>query len=93
MNTKLAAAIAVSVLSFTNLPAQDATVVADNLQYSREFYSGVHFQTTATLPRSFSYERYPDNGPERIRCDEDTFAQGYGAPRKSRQQRLKNSLI
>jgi tetratricopeptide (TPR) repeat protein len=69
------------VLSFaaSSLYAQsDAKVVADNLAYSREFYAGVHLVAIVTLPVSFAYDRYPDNGPERIRCDEGTFARKHG---------------
>ena len=54
--------------------AQDATIVRDNLEFSREFYSGVHFSAIAESKPSFSYQRYPDNGPERIQCDAGTFA-------------------
>jgi tetratricopeptide (TPR) repeat protein len=56
------------------LRAQDAKFVADNLKYSRDFYSNIHFVAIATLPRSFAYDRYPSDGPERIRCDDGTFA-------------------
>jgi hypothetical protein len=45
------------------LRAQDAKIVADNLEYSREFYSGVHFSAIAESQPSFGYQRYPDNGP------------------------------
>jgi len=53
---------------------ENAQIVSDNLAYSREYYSGVHFVAIATLPSSFAYDRYPDNSEERIRCDEGTFA-------------------
>jgi tetratricopeptide (TPR) repeat protein len=53
---------------------ENAQIVSDNLAYSREYYSGVHFVAIATLPSSFAYDRYPDNCEERIRCDEGTFA-------------------
>jgi len=56
------------------LRAQDAKIVADNLEYSREFYSGVHFSAIAESRPSFGYQRYPDKGPERIQCDDATFA-------------------
>jgi tetratricopeptide (TPR) repeat protein len=52
----------------------DTKFVADNLKYSRDFYSNIHFVAIATLPRSFAYDRYPADGPERIRCDDGTFA-------------------
>jgi tetratricopeptide (TPR) repeat protein len=83
MNPKSFAAIAVVafISSATNLRAQDdAKIVADNLAYSREFYAGVHFSAIASLPVSFAYDRYPDNGPERIRSDDGTFARKHGRP-------------
>lgn len=58
----------------------DTKIVADNLAYSREFYGGVHFSAIASLPASFAYDRYPDNGPERIRSDDETFARKHGKP-------------
>lgn len=83
MKTKLfvAAAVLISILNAPGLSAQDdAKIVADNLAYSREFYSGVHVMAIASAPASFAYDRYPDNGPERIRCDEGTFARKHGKP-------------
>jgi tetratricopeptide (TPR) repeat protein len=62
------------------LRAQDAKIVADNLEFSREFYSGVHFSAIAESAPSFAYQRYPDNGPERIQCDAGTFARQPGKP-------------
>jgi tetratricopeptide (TPR) repeat protein len=62
------------------LRAQDAKVVADNLEFSREFYSGVHFSAIAESAPSFGYQRYPENGPERIQCDAGTFAHQHGKP-------------
>src|SRR5947199_4031522 len=69
-----------SLLVLSTLRAQDAKVVADNLEYSREFYSGVHFSAIAESTPSFGYQRYPDNGPERIQCDAGTFARQHGKP-------------
>src|SRR5437879_546307 len=63
-----------SVLVLSTLQAQDAKIVADNLEFSREFYGGVHFSAIAESKPSFGYQRYPDNGPERIQCDQGTFA-------------------
>jgi tetratricopeptide (TPR) repeat protein len=57
-----------------DLLTENAQIVSDNLAYSREYYSGVHFVAIATLPSSFAYDRYPDNSEERIRCDEGPFA-------------------
>src|ERR1700721_2604689 len=74
MKVKSALFIAVLTSATLTLRAQDAQIVSDNLAYSREFYSGVHFVAIATLPSSFAYDRYPDNGAERIRCDDGTFA-------------------
>ncbi len=72
------------VLVLSTLQAQDAQIVADNLEYSREFYAGVHFSAIVTLPRAsagkmeFKYDRYPNAGPERIQCDEGQFARKNG---------------
>jgi tetratricopeptide (TPR) repeat protein len=66
--------LATSFLVLCTLRAQDAKIVADNLEFSREFYSGVHFSAIAESAPSFGYQRYPDNGPERIQCDQGTFA-------------------
>src|SRR5437868_4267670 len=63
-----------SVHVLSTLQAQDAKIVADNLEFNREFYGGVHFSAIAESKPSFGYQRYPDNGPERIQCDQGTFA-------------------
>ena len=68
MNRKIVGVIAISLFVLSTLQAQDADIVADNLEYSREFYSGVHFSAIAESAPSFGYQRYPDNGPERIQC-------------------------
>jgi tetratricopeptide (TPR) repeat protein len=78
MNRKIVGVIAISLFVLSTLQAQDAKVVADNLEYSREFYSGVHFSAIAESAPSFAYQRYPDNGPERIQCDQGTFARQHG---------------
>jgi hypothetical protein len=59
MNRKCVGFVTVSLLVLSTSQAQDAKIVADNLEYSREFYSGVHFSTIASLPQSFAYDRYP----------------------------------
>src|SRR6266567_2772343 len=69
-----------SLLVLSTLRAQDAKIVADNLEYSREFYSGVHFSAIAESEPSFGYQRYPDDGPERIQCNAGTFARQHGKP-------------
>lgn len=74
MNRRSSIICAAVISATANLSAQDAQIVSDNLAYSREFYSGVHFVGIAVLPASFAYDRYPDNGAERIRCDDGTFA-------------------
>ena len=71
---------AISVLFLSTLQAQDANIVADNLEFSREFYAGVHFSAIAESKPSFGYQRYADNGPERIQCDQGTFARQHGKP-------------
>src|SRR5213593_2795779 len=67
-----------SVLILSTLQAQDAKIVADNIEFSRDFYSGVHFSAISESAPSFGYQRYPDNGPERIQCDQGTFARQHG---------------
>jgi len=74
MKRKSVGILAISVLVLSASQAQDAKIVADNLEFSREFYSGVHFSAIAESKPSFGYQRYPDNGPERIQCDQGTFA-------------------
>src|SRR4029450_3528814 len=74
MNRKNVGIIAISFFVLSTSQAQDAKIVADNLEYSRDFYSGVHFSAIAASAPSFGYQRYPDNGPERIQCDQGTFA-------------------
>jgi tetratricopeptide (TPR) repeat protein len=66
--------LAISILALSTSWAQDAKIVADNVEFSRDFYSGVHFSAIAESKPSFGYQRYPDNGPERIQCDQGTFA-------------------
>jgi hypothetical protein len=51
MNRTFAAIGAGLILLSATLRAQDAKIVADNLEYTREFYSGVHFVAIATSPR------------------------------------------
>ncbi len=80
MRRKFVAVVTVSVLALSTLRAQDAKIVADNVEFSRDFYSGVHFSAIAESKPSFGYQRYPDNGPERIQCDAGTFARQHGKP-------------
>src|SRR5438874_9828447 len=77
---RMSCLFATSVLVLSSLQAQDANIVADNLEFSREFYAGVHFSAIAESKPSFGYQRYPDNGPERIQCDQGTFARQHGTP-------------
>src|SRR5947208_15256958 len=58
--------------------AQDAKFAADNLKYSRDFYSKVHFVAIAELPEPFKYDRYRSGGPERIQCDAGTYLRQSG---------------
>jgi tetratricopeptide (TPR) repeat protein len=71
---RISCLFAALILFLSPLRAQDSKIVADNLEFSREFYSGVHFSAIAKSAPSFAYQRYPDNGPERIQCDKGTFA-------------------
>jgi tetratricopeptide (TPR) repeat protein len=64
--------------------AQDAKFAADNLKYSRDFYSKVHFVAIANLDfgaggtAEFKYDRYPNGGPERIQAGDGEFARKNG---------------
>jgi tetratricopeptide (TPR) repeat protein len=84
MRQKFIGIAAISVLVFSALPAQDAKFAADNLKYSRDFYSKVHFVAIANLSlgsagtAEFKYDRYPNGGPERIQCDDGEFARKNG---------------
>ena len=80
MKRKSVGMLAMSFLVLCTLQAQDAKIVADNLEFSRDFYEGVHFSAIAESQPSFAYQRYPNNGPERIQCDEGTFARQHGKP-------------
>src|SRR5438093_10698234 len=71
---RMSCLFATSVLLLSTLQAQDAKIVADNIEFSRDFYAGVHFSAISESAPSFGYQRYPDNGPERIQCDAGTFA-------------------
>jgi len=57
---------------------------ADNLKYSRDFYSKVHLVAIANLSlgsagtAEFKYDRYPNGGPERIQRGDDEFARKNG---------------
>ena len=53
-------------------------MVIDNLKYSRDFYSKVHFVAVAKLPQLFTNDRYPSDGPERIQCDDGTYLRQHG---------------
>src|SRR5436189_5721192 len=81
MKRKSVGILATSFLVLCTLRAQDAKIVADNIEFSRDFYSGVHFSAISESAPSFGYQRYPDDGPERIQCDAGTFAHSeHGKP-------------
>jgi tetratricopeptide (TPR) repeat protein len=73
-----------SLLTWPTLRAQDAKFAADNLKYSRDFYSKVHLVAIANLSlgsagtAQFKYDRYPNGGPERIQCNDGEFARKDG---------------
>jgi tetratricopeptide (TPR) repeat protein len=62
----------------------NAKFAADNLKYSRDFYSRVHFVAIATLDfgaggkAEFKYDRYPNSGPERIQAGDGEWARKDG---------------
>jgi hypothetical protein len=88
MNRKFSTAATVLILSASALTAQDAKFAADNLKYSRDFYSKVHFVAVAELPQRFKYDRYPSGGPERIECDSGTYLRQHGKPWRHVDQKM-----
>ena len=50
MTRKFVGVAAISVFVLSPLQGQDAKFAADNLKYSRDFYSKVHFVAMASLP-------------------------------------------
>ena len=75
--------LAISLLlgfSTTGKAEENTEVAADNLKYSRDFYSKVHFVAIANLDfgaggkAQFKYDRYPNGGPERIQTGDGEFA-------------------
>ena len=81
---RLPGLLATSLLVLSSLPGQEAKFAAENLKYSRDFYSKVHFVAIANLSlgsagtAEFKYDRYPNGGPERIQCDDGEFARKDG---------------
>ena len=81
---RLSGLLATSFLVLSPLPAQDAKFAADNLKYSRDFYSKVHFVAIAKLDfgpggtADFKYDRYPNGGPEGIQTGDSEFARKDG---------------
>jgi tetratricopeptide (TPR) repeat protein len=71
--------------STTGRAEENTEVAADNLKYSRDFYSKVHFVAIAKLDfgaggaAEFKYDRYPNGGPERVQAgDNGEFARKDG---------------
>ena len=83
---RLSGLLATSFLVLCPLQAQDAKFATDNLKYSRDFYSKVHFVAIAKLDlgpsgtADFKYDRYPNGGPERIQAGNAEFARKDGKP-------------
>ena len=78
-------AAALSEQNSTPSATPDAKFAADNLQYSRDFYSKVHLVAIANLDfgaagkSEFKYDRYPNGGPERVQAgDGGEFARKDG---------------
>jgi tetratricopeptide (TPR) repeat protein len=70
--------------STTGRAEENTEVAADDLKYSRDFYSKVHFVAIANLDfgaagtAQFKYDRYPNGGPERIQTGDGEFARKDG---------------
>jgi len=81
---RLLGLLATSFLVLSPLRAQDAKFAADNLKYSSDFYSKVHFVAIAKLDfgpggkAEFKYDRYPNGGPERVQAGDAEFARKDG---------------
>jgi tetratricopeptide (TPR) repeat protein len=75
---------ALSEQDSTPLATPDANFASENLKYSRDFYSKVHFVAIANLDfgaagtAQFKYDRYPNGGPERIQTGDGEFARKDG---------------
>ena len=75
---------ALSQQDITLSATPDAKSATDNLKYSRDFYSKVHFVAIANLDfgaagtAQFKYDRYPNGGPERIQTGDGEFARKDG---------------
>jgi tetratricopeptide (TPR) repeat protein len=76
---------ALSQQDITPSASPDAKFATDNLKYSRDFYSKVHFVAIANLDfgrdgtAEFKYDRYPNGGPERIQAgNREEFARKDG---------------
>lgn len=82
----------ISVLLGATLPAQDAKFAADNLKYSRDFYSKVHFVAVVESPEAFKYDRYPSGGPERVQCNAGTYLRQRGKPWVHVDQKMRSGL-
>lgn len=92
MTRKFVGVAAILVFVLSPLRGQDAKFAADNLKYSRDFYSRVHFVAMASLPAAFKYDRYPSGGPERIQCDDGTYARQHGRPWRYLNDKMRTGL-
>jgi len=70
----LSEAAAISVLALSRLLAQDAKIVADNIEFRPRLLFRCSFLAIAESASSFGYQRYPDNGRSAFKCDSGTFA-------------------
>jgi hypothetical protein len=76
MKTKFAVAVVIFLSSASFLYCADPKSGAEDMKYSRDFYSKVHMVAIAKMtfeappPAEFKYDRYPNGGPERIQSGE-----------------------
>jgi hypothetical protein len=61
-----------------NASTQNSVSAPDSLKQSREFYSNHHLVVVGTAPASFKFDRYPNNGPERIQNNQGTSTRQHG---------------
>ncbi len=80
----IAATVTLLLILSATAPAEDAKFAAENLKYSRDFFSKVHLVAIVEFSfddgdkTEFKYDRYPDAGPERIQCEQGEFARKDG---------------
>ncbi len=80
----IAATAALLLTLLATSSAQEAKLAAENLNYSRDFFSKVHLVSIVEFSfedgdkTEFKYDRYPNGGAERLQCEQGEFARKDG---------------